>query len=295
MLRAGSIRRAGRFDAPHRKLLHRVVSRPQGGPRCHQLLMRRLQHLVLCLAAALLAAVLAMLGASPASAHNSLEGSDPADGAVLAVAPAQVSFDFKAAVPLDTASVQVIDASGARTDATLGHGATDDVLVATLPPLAVGETVLRWRLVGPDGHPLTGRVALTVSPPATAAPPATTTPGAVAAPPATTTSPPPTSAPVDTGAVGVEAGRQVDDSLPVPDALRWVLRYGSYLAVMAIIGIVLVDRCVWRGAASDPMLRRPSTGHSSRWRRSRCCNCSLSRPTSPTPLRGLPSGPSMPR
>ena len=35
-----------------------------------------------------------------------------------------------------------------------------------------------------------------------------------------------------------------------------MLRYGSYLAVMAIIGIVLVDRCIWRGAASDPMLRR---------------------------------------
>ena len=222
--------------------------------------MRRLHHLVLCLAAALLAAVFALLGASPASAHNALEGSDPADGAVLAAAPAQVSFDFKTAVPLDTATVQVIDASGARTDATLAHGATDDVLVATLPPLAAGETILRWRLVGPDGHPLTGRVSLTVSPPATtAAPrtaPATTTPGAAAAPPATTAPPPPPSTPVDTGASGVDAGARVDEPLPVPDALRWVFRYGSYLAVMAIIGIVLADRYIWRGAARDPILRQ---------------------------------------
>ncbi|HEU4841983.1 MAG TPA: copper resistance protein CopC, partial [Ilumatobacteraceae bacterium] len=220
--------------------------------------MRRLHHLVLCLTTALLAAVLALLGASPASAHNALEGSDPADGAVLAAAPAQVSFDFKTAVPLDTASVQVIDASGARTDATLTHGATDDVLVATLPPLGAGETTLRWRLVGPDGHPLTGRVSLTVSPPATTVAPRTaaaSTPGAAAAEPATTTPPPPPSTPADAGASGADAGALADE-LPVPDALRWVLRYGSYLAVMAIIGIVLADRYIWRGAARDPILRQ---------------------------------------
>ena len=143
--------------------------------------MRRPRHLFLCLTAALLAAVIALLGASPASAHNTLEGSDPADGAVLAATPAQVSFDFKSAVPLETATVQVIEASGARTDATLTHGATDDVLVATLPPLAAGETTLRWRLVGPDGHPLTAESLLTVSPPATGRPrtaPSTARPGA---------------------------------------------------------------------------------------------------------------------
>jgi copper transport protein len=213
--------------------------------------MRRLHHLVLCLAAALLAAMLAMVGASPVSAHNTLEGTDPADGAVLTAAPTHVRFDFKSAVPLETATVQVIEASGARTDATLTHGATDDVVVATLPALAAGETTLRWRLVGPDGHPLSGRVVLTVSPPTRTTP--TTMPAAVAGPSATSTPPPSSSTPVDAGA---DAGAQVDDALPAPDAMRWVLRYGSYLAVMAIIGIVLADRYIWRGAAEQPLLRR---------------------------------------
>ena len=216
--------------------------------------MRRLHHLVLCLAAALLAAALGLLGAAPASAHNTLEATDPPSGATLAAAPAQVSFDFKTAVPLDSATVQVIDAAGTRTDATLTHGATDDVVVAALPPLAAGETTLRWRLVGPDGHPLTGRVALTVSPPTTTTitAPVITTPGVAAAPPATTTPAPPTSPPAEAGAAGADA----DQALPVPDPWRWVLRYGSYLAVMAIIGIVLADRYIWRGVAEQPILRR---------------------------------------
>ena len=161
-------------------------------------------------------------------------------------------------MPLDTATVQVIDAGGARTDATLTHGATDDVLVATLPPLAAGETTLRWRLVGPDGHPLTGRVALTVSAAVDHHQPDHGTSGddrtwrrrGPASDHDATT-------PVDDTARGRRVERRWRRrALPVPDALRWVLRYGSYLAVMAIIGIVLADRYIWRGAAEQPILRR---------------------------------------
>ena len=213
--------------------------------------MRRLHHLVLCLAAALVAAALGQLGPAPVSAHNTLQATDPPDGAILAAAPAQVSFDFKTAVPLETATVQVIDATGARTDAALTHGATDDIVVAAVPPLGAGETTLRWRLVGPDGHPLTGRVALTVSPPATtpATAPVITTPGAAAAPTATTPAPP-SPTPAQAGVSDTDAA----ESLPVPDPWRWILRYGSYLAVMAIIGIVLADRFIWRGVAEQPIL-----------------------------------------
>ncbi len=52
------------------------------------------------------------------------------------------------------------------------------------------------------------------------------------------------------------SGADAGQALPVPDPWRWVLRYGSYLAVMAIIGIVLADRYIWRGVAAQPILRQ---------------------------------------
>jgi copper transport protein len=38
--------------------------------------------------------------------------------------------------------------------------------------------------------------------------------------------------------------------------LRWLLRYGSYLAVMIVVGVVLTDRFVWNGALERAVLRR---------------------------------------
>ena len=41
-----------------------------------------------------------------------------------------------------------------------------------------------------------------------------------------------------------------------PSALRWLFRYGSYLAMLVVAGIVLTDAFVWRGALDSEMLRR---------------------------------------
>ena len=38
--------------------------------------------------------------------------------------------------------------------------------------------------------------------------------------------------------------------------MRWILRYASYLAIMAIVGILLTTAYVWSGAGSHPLLRR---------------------------------------
>ena len=61
-------------------------------------------------------------------------------------------------------TVTLIDATGARSDlAGSSHGTSGDTEVITpLPALASGPVSLRWRLVGPDGHPITGRVDFTV-------------------------------------------------------------------------------------------------------------------------------------
>ncbi len=90
-----------------------------------------------------------------ASAHNSIVSSDPADGAMLAGAPAQITFPFDKSVPLDTLSIELIDGSGIRTELyEFAHGPSGDTeVVATLPSLGAGETTVRWRLLGPTGNP----------------------------------------------------------------------------------------------------------------------------------------------
>ena len=82
-------------------------------------------------AALILCALTLFLAASPAGAHNSLDGSDPADGAALSRPPAAVTFQFAAATPLDTVQVDLIDATGARQQLTgLRHGDSDQQVVA---------------------------------------------------------------------------------------------------------------------------------------------------------------------
>lgn len=191
---------------------------------------------------------LANVRVRPASAHNTFVSSDPATGAELTAVPTQISFAFTKAVPLETASAQLIDAAGSRTQLTgLTHGpAGDTELVAPLPALTPGEVTVRWRLVGPDGHPLTDRVTFTVRAPAT-------TTAAAAVPPASTL-PAATTPTVTTSLPARDAAD--DEAQSVPGPLRWLLRAAAYLAILAMIGTVLCDGLVWPGALQEPRLRR---------------------------------------
>lgn len=187
-------------------------------------------------------------GARPAAAHNTLVATDPPSGAALDVAPRQATFTFKVAVPLETATVQLIDGSGARTElAGLTHGPGGDTeLVAPLPALGAGEITLRWRLVGPDGHPLTDRLTFTIR-----AATSTTT-----APSAAVLAPPSSLGPTTTTA-SVSAVDAADDTpARVPGFVRWLLRAGSYLAIMTMVGIVATDALVWPGALAHGRLGR---------------------------------------
>ena len=203
-------------------------------------LLRRLTLLALAMCAAISGAV--GIPADIASAHNTLVSSDPADGAELAVAPAQITWVFDMAVPLETMTVTLIDATGARSELSGSiHGAAGDTEVVTpLPTLLPGPVSVRWRLVGPDGHPITGRVDFTISTPTP-----TTAPG-IAATTLPTTTP---------SAVGGSSLDQGDGSYSTPTFVRWILRYASYLAIMAIVGILLTNAYVWTGAGSHPILR----------------------------------------
>jgi methionine-rich copper-binding protein CopC len=79
---------------------------------------RTLFHRLAPVALAVFAIVAIAIGlpGGTASAHNTLLGSDPADGASLTTAPTQITWQFDLAVPLETMTVTLIDATGARSE-----------------------------------------------------------------------------------------------------------------------------------------------------------------------------------
>lgn len=182
--------------------------------------------------------------ASPALAHNSLVSSDPSDGATLTAPPTSVTMVFAKDVPLETLTVTLTDPTGSRTDlAGSVHGATAVEVVTPLAPLVDGAYSLRWRLVGPDGHAITGRVQFTV---------AAALPG-VLEPTMTSPARPldPTSAPTP-----ASVGEPATGDWSTPGWLRWLLRYGSYLAIMIVAGVVVTEAFVWRDAINLRVVRR---------------------------------------
>lgn len=190
----------------------------------------------------LVAAVLAL--ASPAGAHNSLETSEPSDGASLSRAPERIVLTFVASVPLDTLTLTLIDSDGARTTLPgATHGASGDrEVVVSLPVLPAGTATVRWRLVGPDGHAVSGRVGFTVPASVVTAPTPTSPSAQVAVTPTS------------------EPDRGEGDATPAEwrtaGWFRWLLRYGSYLAIMVAGGILVTETFVWRAARRSRGLRR---------------------------------------
>jgi copper resistance protein C len=131
--------------------------------------------------AALLAALLLTalggltLTAAPASAHASLIGANPEDGATVQRPPTEVSLEFSEEIS-EPAFISVTTADGL--DVTGGRVAVDGATVTR--PLAAaaaaGEYTIAYRVVSADGHPIEGETTFTASRPA-AAPKASTQPG----------------------------------------------------------------------------------------------------------------------
>ena len=111
-----------------------------------------------------LASVFALsFNVSPVSAHNTFSESSPSEGQQLTTAPTEWSIVFEKPVPLNSASGAVTNGDGTRTALSVPrHGATENVIVFDLPAGLSGEISTRWRLVGVDGHVISGRVKFSV-------------------------------------------------------------------------------------------------------------------------------------
>ena len=108
-------------------------------------------------AAALLALGLLVALAAPASAHATLESSDPAPDAVLDEAPAQVVLRFSESVRAGDDALRVFNADGDRVDeGDLSRPQGNDTLALALPDVGDGSYVATWRVVSADSHPISG-------------------------------------------------------------------------------------------------------------------------------------------
>lgn len=179
------------------------------------------------------------LGVAPVSAHNSFDSSNPVNGSTLDVAPTTWSLVFKKEVPLASASAELVGSDGVRIALDPPtYGATTNAIVFSLPPNLTGVNTARWRLVGVDGHVISGRVAFTVN--ALTAPPASldTVEGAPPEPLATVEG-----APQSTQTTIQSPPLSVDEYFieSVPELPRHVFRFINYGALLIFIGLLFVE------------------------------------------------------
>lgn len=144
------------------------------------------------------------VGGETVRAHTDFAGSTPSAGDVIADPVEVVTLSFTGAAEETGDGFVVLDASGQiRRPSSVS---TPDDMVFTLtfdPPLTGGQIGVRWNVRAPDGHPIEGAFAFTVTAPPTTAPPTTAPPtsaSAAAAPPTTPveTTTPATAAPSTT-------------------------------------------------------------------------------------------------
>ena len=109
--------------------------------------------------AAVIALLLLLATATGALAHATLLGSDPPPNALLRASPEAVSLTFNEPVQLLAATLVTDD--GASHPLSVG-GISGAVVTVPLPETVAGSTVLSWRAVSEDGHPISGAVVFSV-------------------------------------------------------------------------------------------------------------------------------------
>jgi len=193
------------------------------------------------------------IGISAVSAHNSLASSEPTEGSALDSPPPTWSLTFTGEVPLDSASGEIVLADGSRAALPAPvHGTSSSVIVFALPEGLQGEVTGRWRLVGTDGHVITGRVTFSIAP----APVESSVPISSDPQQDMTSVVPESSQP--------QLVEEIDDQLspepltigvfvePIPESIRWVLQLLSYLGLIIFGGLVVSELVLARGIVRRP-------------------------------------------
>ena len=121
------------------------------------------------LAAALASVVAVVVTSAPASAHEDLVSSTPAEGQSLSVAPTEVVLTFTDQLKdFGPDSNEVIVADATDTDWAAGPPVLGEA-TATVPlktGMPTGDYQIRWRVVSSDGHPISGSISFRIDLPA---------------------------------------------------------------------------------------------------------------------------------
>jgi copper transport protein len=97
--------------------------------------------------------------AAPASAHATLESTNPPAGGVVAKSPGEVVLHFDQEVETEFGSVEVYNSSSKRVDDGSAHhvpGDSHSVEVGVPKTLSAGGYVVTWRVISADSHPVHG-------------------------------------------------------------------------------------------------------------------------------------------
>jgi copper transport protein len=165
---------------------------------------------------AALATLLLIVGfATGASAHAALVFVEPGDGSVLARAPNAVELRFSEVVT--PGAIRLIDAAGRVRDEARITASGETIALAVPPDLPQGTTVVSYRVISQDGHPVAGSVTFSVG-----------------APTATTQVP------------------TADGGL---NGLIWLTRIGLYLGLFAGVGGVFFATWIARSMAGMSVVR----------------------------------------
>lgn len=120
----------------------------------------RLLSILLCIGAALAVA------GGEARAHAALTKAVPADGSVVAAAPAELSLGFSE--PVSPLVLTLIGPDGAKRTLDRFTLADRTLTIAVPAGLSAGTHVLSWRVVSEDGHPVGGSVMFSLGAPSAA-------------------------------------------------------------------------------------------------------------------------------
>jgi copper transport protein len=162
------------------------------------------------------AAVL-VLGASPAFAHASLVGTEPASGTEFPAGrpPKAITITLNESVSIPANAIQVLDRDGETVKiGTPQFGDDGRHVTAALPELPKGTYVVSWRVVSDDSHPVQGAFTFGVG----------------------------EAAGVVTGAVGTHSSRSLGVAFGV-------VRFLAYLSSLVLLGGIAFVLWSWRGAA----------------------------------------------
>ncbi|GAA1957854.1 copper resistance CopC/CopD family protein [Catenulispora subtropica] len=110
----------------------------------------------------------AVAAAPSASAHATVVSTDPADGALLATAPARVTVTYSEAVELQLGALRVFAPDGSQVEAGSAEHLNGKPETASVPlkgNLKNGTYVVSWRVISADSHPVRGAWTFSIGTP----------------------------------------------------------------------------------------------------------------------------------